>query len=156
MARATLLSHAEIPPAQVHRMRGEASDPDQAAREYELELRAALGTPPRLDAVLLGLGADGHTASLFPRTPELLERERCVVASHAPGSGPPRITMTLPAIDAARRAIFLVAGNEKAAVLDAVLSLERPMPQLPASLVHLRDGSTLWLVDRAAASKIGS
>jgi 6-phosphogluconolactonase len=155
MASEALLSHTVIPRTHVHRMRGEASDPNAAAADYERELRSVFATrEPRFDLVLLGLGPDAHTASLFPGTAALDERSRLVVANKVDKLASTRITLTLPAINAARRAMFLVVGADKAAAVHAVLSLERPTPELPASLVELRDGTTTWLVDRAAMSRI--
>jgi 6-phosphogluconolactonase len=156
MASEALLAHIAIPRAQVHRMRGEASDLDAAAAEYERELRAAFGArEPRFDLALLGLGSDAHTASLFPGTAALDERERLVVANRVDKFASTRITLTLPAINAARRAMFLVVGADKAPALNSVLSLEHPTAALPASMVALRDGATTWIVERTAAAQIG-
>jgi len=156
MASEALLAHIAIAPDHVHRMRGEARDLDAAAADYERELRTVFAArEPRFDLVLLGLGADAHTASLFPGSPALDERSRLVVANRVDKLASTRITLTLPAINAARRALFLVVGPDKAEALNSVLSLEVPTPALPASLVELREGATTWIVDRGAMSKIG-
>jgi 6-phosphogluconolactonase len=151
MARDALLAHVPLPPGNVHRMRGE-DDPALAARAYEEELRALLGPAPRLDLVLLGLGTDGHTASLFPGSPLLAERTRLAAAAEAglePFVG--RITLTLPVLDAARRVLFLVAGAHKAPALARVLRGGAGEGAPPAARVRPAGGTVLWLVDRAAA-----
>src|SRR5262245_53289287 len=116
MASETLLSHVPIPPGHVHRMSGEDPDPARAAAAYEAAVRETMGSggsTPRLDLVLLGMGEDGHTASLFPGGPELEETGRLVVPSVSP-DGMKRLTMTLPLINAARVVAVLVAGESKA------------------------------------------
>jgi 6-phosphogluconolactonase len=164
-ARESLLAHVSIPERQVHRMRGEDPDPAAAAGAYEAELRLALGAPegvPRLDVVLLGLGADGHTASLFPGTSALAIEDRLVAANAVPQLGTWRLTFTFPLLGAARAAIFLVAGAEKAEVVAKVLHAtsagdEPPAyggEELPAARVQPTDGELLWLLDAAAASKL--
>lgn len=148
----TLLSRlpAGRPQPMVHPVTGAGDgDPEAAAAAYERALRALVpGDPPRFDLVLLGLGEDGHTASLFPEDPALEERERLCVAVH--GSKPPfeRVTLTLPLLRAARARVVLTAGAGKA---DAVRAMRAgPSPHVPASL--LADGATVELIaDRAAA-----
>ena len=153
-ARATLLGRVPLPPGAVHRVRGEVPDAAAAAGEYERELRQVLapepGAPPRLDVILLGMGGDGHTASLFPGSEALDERVRLVVAPWVARLGAHRITLTLPVLDAARTVLFLVAGPEKAPRLAEVL--EGPASELPAARVRPRDGELLWLLDEAAAA----
>jgi 6-phosphogluconolactonase len=156
LARENLLDPLAIPPANVFRMRGE-DDPARAADAYGERLRAELpgaDGPPRLDFVLLGLGPDGHTASLFPGTAGLEETRRPVVANHVPKLGEWRITLTLPVLNAARRAVFLVVGEEKRDVVAAVLRAQQGSPSLPASLVRPKEGSLIWIVDEAAAAAI--
>lgn len=153
-ARESLLAHVPVPERQVHRLRGEDPDPAAAARAYEAELRAALGTggaTPRLDLVLLGMGADGHTASLFPGTAALEVQDRLVVANEVPRLGAWRLTFTFPLLAAARAVIFLVAGADKAAAVEAAL---RPGSTLPAARVRPADGELLWLLDGAAAAEL--
>lgn len=154
MARAALLDHVPIPPENIHRMAGER-EPEQAAANYEVELERVFGGPPRFDLILLGMGRDGHTASLFPHTPALRERTRRAVANfYAPVEPPWRITLTLPVINAAG-VIFLVSGADKAETLRQVLEGEYKPDDLPAQLVRPAGGS-LWLVDTAAARLLGA
>jgi 6-phosphogluconolactonase len=154
MAHETLLSRVPIPPAQIFRMRGEDADADSAAAAYAATLAEVFGTRrgelPRFDLVLLGLGVDGHTASLFPGSPVLREVFRTVAGVHVTAAQiPQRITLTFPTFNAAARVIFLVAGAEKAKVVKAVLS---DQAMLPAGLVRPTDGELIWLADRAAAA----
>ena len=121
MANEVLLAPLGISPARIHRIEAERPDRDAAARAYETELARVLGEPPRLDLVLLGLGADGHTASIFPQTPAVRERVRWVVAHHVPALGADRITLTAPIINQAACVVFLVAGAEKATTAARVL-----------------------------------
>jgi len=156
MAQETLLSRVPIPAAQVLRIRGEAEDPEVAAAEYARVLSQAFGTRrgelPRFDLVLLGLGVDGHTASLFPDSPVVREVFRTVAAVHVTAASiPQRLTLTLPVFNAAAQVIFLVAGAEKAKVVKAVLG-ERAT--LPAAMVRPADGELIWLIDRAAAAQL--
>jgi 6-phosphogluconolactonase len=151
MAREALLDRVPIPPARIHRIRGEAPDAAAAAAEYEAVLRAALGAGARLDLVLLGMGQDGHVASLFPGSEALAETGRLVRAVLSPAPPVRRITLTLPALDAAAAALFLVAGAEKAERVAEVLSGRGP--DLPAARVRPA-GETLWLLDAAAASRL--
>src|SRR6185295_9922041 len=127
-----------IPPEQVFRMRGE-ENPEAAARDYEETLTREFGgrtAVPCLDVVLLGLGEDGHTASLFPGTAALDEKRRWVVENHVPKFDEWRITLTLPVLNAARRAVFLVTGAGKSGMVAAIAEQRREAsPELPASLV---------------------
>src|SRR5213083_2567755 len=154
MGHVTLLSKVPIPAAQVLRVRGEASDLEVGAAEYARALTDLFGTRrgelPRFDLVLLGMGVDGHTASLFPGSPVLREVFRSVAAVHvAAAKIPQRLTLTFPVLNAAARVLFLVTGAEKAKILKKVLD-ERAT--LPATMVRPTDGELIWLVDRAAAS----
>jgi 6-phosphogluconolactonase len=158
MVRETLLTRAPIPPENVHRVVAENPDAYAAADEYERELRDFFhtreGLQPRFDLILLGLGEDGHTASLFPGTAALFEAERLFVANWVEKLCAYRLTMTLPLINRARAVVFLVSGGEKAEVLRAVLdteACERDEPPYPAQLVHPTCGELLWLADEAAA-----
>jgi 6-phosphogluconolactonase len=157
MVREALLAPAGIDPVRVHRIEAERDDLDAAARAYEAELLGVLGEaeglPPRLDAVLLGMGQDGHTASLFPYSPALKEAERWVVADEAPGVGR-RITLTFPVILRARRVLVLVCGEGKADTLALVLEGPRDPERLPAQRLREAAGRLLWLVDDAAASRL--
>jgi len=157
MAFESLLGRVPIDLARVHRLKGE-EDPTQAAAEYEHDLRAAFGASsheiPRFDLVLLGLGPDGHTASLFPGTAAIAERERLVVANEVPVLNTTRLTFTLPLINRARRVAFLVSGAEKSAILARVL--EGPAGVLPAQLVSPDEGELVWFVDGAAARELAA
>ena len=158
MAHETLLSRVPIPAAQVLRIRGEAEDPEVAAVEYARALGEAFGTRrgelPRFDLVLLGLGVDGHTASLFPDSPVVREVFRAVAAVHVSAASiPQRLTLTLPVFNAAARVVFLVAGAEKAKAVKAVLG-ERAT--LPAAMVRPDAGELVWLLDRAAAAQLSA
>ncbi len=158
MAHETLLSKVPIPAAQVLRIRGEAEDLEVAAAEYARALSEAFGTRrgtlPRFDLVLLGLGVDGHTASLFPDSPVVREVFRAVAAVHVTAASiPQRLTLTLPVFNAAARVVFLVAGAEKAKVVKAVLGEHAT---LPAAMVRPADGELVWLLDRAAAAQLSA
>lgn len=148
-ARQALLDHVAVPDDRVHRMRADAEDIESAAREYAALLAARLGSPPGFDLVLLGLGDDGHTASLFPHAPALAETRRFVVAAAAPRFGP-RLTLTLPAINAAREVIFLVSGGAKSAALRCALAAEGAVAETPARGVRPRSGRLRWIVDSDA------
>src|SRR5207245_2342275 len=110
-ARAALLDRVPIPADQVHAP-PVGEEPERAAALYAATVRRVLGEPPRFDLILLGMGPDGHAASLFPGSPELEEWERLVVATAAPHNGVRRLTFTLPLINAAREVLFLVAGTD--------------------------------------------
>jgi 6-phosphogluconolactonase len=158
MARESLIDPLQLPAANVHRMAGEVADHDAAARAYERELVGALGSPPIFDLILLGMGPDGHTASLFPGSPGLGETARWVVAN--PVTSPlvhgstTRLTLTAPAINAARHVRFLIAGADKAAVLAEVLEGPRDPARLPSQLIEPHTGDLAWLLDTAAAARL--
>lgn len=151
MARESLLDHVPIPDPNVHRIKGEVV-PDWAASSYEMELERVFGPDGRLDLILLGLGEDGHTASLFPDTTVLEEEEYAVDALYLGKLGAWRVTLTLPVINAARHVLFLVTGEEKADVLARVRSGE----PLPAALVQPEAGAVTWMVDSDAASLLAA
>ncbi|HYL79732.1 MAG TPA: 6-phosphogluconolactonase, partial [Candidatus Acidoferrum sp.] len=151
----TLLSRVPVPPENIHRIRTEDPDADKVAESYERTLRSvfrlAEGQLPRFDLVLLGMGPDGHTASLFPGTPALHERKRLVVGQWVEKLQTHRITLTPPVLNNAALVVFLVSGAEKAETLRAVLLGEYQPERFPAQLVRPTGGRLLWLVDRAAA-----
>lgn len=155
MAREVLLSKVPLPEVNVHRIQGELPDASEAAHRYEGDMRAALGLTatelPRFDLVLLGLGADGHTASLFPGTDALLEQHRAATANWVDTLRAWRITLTLPAINRARAIMFLVCGEDKAEAVKSVLEGRSPPEPLPARLVRPRSGKLVWFMDPAAA-----
>src|SRR5262245_37810266 len=154
MAKETLLDSVPIPSEHVHRMRGE-EPPVEAAENYELELvdtfALGFGGLPHFDLVILGMGADGHTASLFPGTSALGERLAMVVANGVPQLDTTRITLTYPVLNAARAVLFLAAGADKAEAIGRVFGTDdanRP----PASFVRPTDGDVVWMLDAAAAA----
>jgi 6-phosphogluconolactonase len=153
MAREAMLSC--VPAGQVFRIKGEIPDASAAAEEYERELHGFFTLPngqlPRFDLVLLGMGPDGHTASLFPGTKALLEQRRLVVANWVGKFFTDRITLTPPVLNNAARVMFLVHGEDKAPPLKGVLEGPFEPDQLPAQLIQPRDGKLLWLVDATAA-----
>lgn len=149
----TLLNPLGIAPQLVHRMRGE-DDPPAAAADYEAILAIELGDRPRLDLVLLGMGPDGHTASLFPDTIRAIDKNRLCIAHYVPKLDRWRITLTPTTINAARHVTITAGGAEKADALHSVLEGARQPDAYPAQLVAPRDGELLWLVDAAAASKL--
>jgi len=153
MIRQTLLETAPLPPENFHRMAAERPDRDEAAREYAEELARVLHPRaedwPRLDMVFLGMGPDGHTASLFPGSQALAERRAWVVANFAPKLNSHRLTLTAPVLNAATHVIFLITGADKAKTLQQVL--EGPDGQYPAQLIQPRDGRLTWLLDENAA-----
>ncbi len=153
MARETLLDRVPIPPENVHRIPAE-QEPVRAAEAYERALRDFFGEAPRFDLVLLGLGDDGHTASLFPGAAAIHERERWTLAVYVEKVGAWRVTLTPPVLNAARQATFLVVGAGKAVCLREVLAGPYQPDTLPAQIVWPADGRVLWLVDRAAAAEL--
>jgi 6-phosphogluconolactonase len=159
MANEALLSKVPIPPAQIARIRGEAEDPEAAAADYARHMNDVFackrGDLPRFDLILLGMGVDGHTGSLFPGSPVLKEVFRPVAAVHAGAASiPQRFTFTFPVINTAAHVMFLVAGAEKAKMLKAVLA--EPSSALPAAMVRPTNGRLVWLLDRAAAALLGA
>lgn len=153
MARTTWLNAVGIPAANVARMRGEA-DPAIAASEYADALRGRLGPNPEFDLVLLGLGPDGHTASLFPGSDPQTDTDALVRAVYAPSQAMWRITLTPTVVNAARTVAFAVEGAEKAAILATVLDGPRDPTTHPAQIVAPSPGQLLWLTDRAAAARL--
>lgn len=155
----SLLSHVSVPRRRVHRMRGEVRPPSAAARDYARALgpiRLDSRAPPRFDVVLLGIGPDGHTASLFPRGRALREKRQTVVAIRRAGQPPflPRLTLTLPALASSREVCFLVSGRDKEKAVEAIFrSFPRGTHELPASLVRSA-GPTHWFLDREAAAAL--
>jgi 6-phosphogluconolactonase len=153
MARETLLDRVPVPAGNVHRIRGE-DEPATAATAYESELRGFFGANGRFDLVLLGMGEDGHTASLFPRTAAIRETRNQVVAHHAAAVSAWRITLTPVVINAASEVWFLVSGGNKAATLRTAVEGPYDPDAIPAQAIAPRDGELLWLVDAAAAAKL--
>lgn len=157
MARETLLDRTGIPEPNVYRMRGEI-DPVDAAQEYQAELERTFGVKPpefpRFDAIVLGLGTDGHTASLFPGTDALHERRRWVVANHVPQLGTKRITLTYPVLNNAALVMFLAAGTNKR---DALRGVFGPADQERPPAAHVQpSGKVVWLLDADAGAALSA
>lgn len=155
MVHETLTHEPFVDPAHVHRMRAELP-PAEAAADYEQTLRGLFADAelPRFDLVLLGLGTDGHTASLFPHTKALGERTAWVVDNHVDKLGVDRITLTYPVLNAADRVLFLVTGADKANALRDTLEGTAAIEDVPARGVRPSSGNLMFLVDRAAASAL--
>ena len=163
-ARETMLDRVPIPAPNVHRILGEAV-PDVAAVQYEATLRALLETPSgppsavpgaRIDLVLLGVGADGHTASLFPGSAAVLEQVRWAMAERAPAPSTWRVTLTPATINAAAEVLFVVSGEGKAGMLRRVLEGPNEPWNLPVQVIAPTDGQARWYVDASAAAQLGS
>ena len=156
-AQRALLSQVQVPTEQTHRMRGE-DDPERAAEAYADTLRRAFKLTangiPRFDVILLGLGPDGHTASLFPEGEAVAETERLVAAPWVAAVGAFRLTLTPVVLNHARNVVFLVAGAEKADALRAVFEDPIDVVRCPAQVVRPTDGDVLWVVDRPAAANL--
>ncbi len=163
MAHDTLLRHVPIPPRQIHRVAAEHPDPAEAAERYAGELRRVFGVHerleagrPRFDLIILGMGVDGHTASLFPGTDAVHEITRLVTAPWVPKLGTHRITLTPPVLNTADRVMVLVTGSDKAEALAAVLEGPRRPEIYPSQVLAPRTGTLVWLVDRAAAARLAA
>jgi 6-phosphogluconolactonase len=158
MAFESLFAQLSLPPENIHRIHGEIP-PEEAAPAYGREIAAFFGeedNPPRFDLVLLGIGEDGHIASLFPDSPALKETKRWVVAvehSSPPMPAVARVTITFPLINAARSAVVLVSGASKAGLVQRVLSGSEEIATLPVQRVNPKKGELTWLLDEAAAGK---
>ena len=160
MVREALLARVAVPEANIHRMRGETADPGAAACEYEEVLRRACrveaDTLPRFDVCLLGLGSDGHTASLFPGSPAIRETQRWVAAARVEKLDAWRLTLTPAVLNNARHVLFLATGKDKAETLRAVLEGPVDADRLPAQTVRPARGRVEWLLDRDAAGRLAS
>ncbi len=158
MTRALLLDKVPIPKENIHRIPAEQEDHIHAAMEYEQTIRAFFHTEtgrlPRFDLIILGMGEDGHTASLFPRTSTLKETDRLVSANYIEKLGAYRLTLTVPVINQAANVLFLISGESKASVLKEVFEGEYQPQQLPSQLIRPANGRLLFMVDRMAASKL--
>ena len=155
MTREALLDHVPLRPEQIHRIEAEL-DPEAAAARYEHELRSSFrldpSASPRFDLVALGLGDDGHTASLFPHTQALHENARLVAANRVPQIDAARITLTWPVINHARSVFFLISGSGKAAILNEVLTGPFDPDRLPSQLIWPSSGILTLILDKAAAA----
>jgi 6-phosphogluconolactonase len=162
MAREALLTRVPAPPTNIFQMAGELP-PDIAAQAYARIIRRNFhlsgAERPRFDLILLGLGEDGHTASLFPDMPALDERRRLVAGTDVPAyvrPAVPRVTLTLPVLNAGRNVLFLVAGANKAAAVNSALAGPEPSEPPPARRVQPAQGNLVWLLDTAAAAGLRS
>jgi 6-phosphogluconolactonase len=155
MVYETLISKVAIPAKNVHRIIGEG-EPHESARAYEIQLRTFFAglTWPRFDLVLLGMGEDGHTASLFPNSVALEEKERWAMATRNERAHQDRITLTIPVFNHAAQVIFLVTGKEKAQRLAEVLRPQTGPETFPAQAIKPVDGTLEWFADAAAASSL--
>jgi 6-phosphogluconolactonase len=158
VADTVLLRKLGVPAERIHRIQGEL-DPEEAATRYQDELARVFATPveglpPIFDLILLGMGADGHTASLFPYSQALTERRRWVVANTMRRIGKPRVTMTFPILNRAAEVRLLVTGSDKAPALREALAGPREPERLPVQAVVPEGGRLVWLVDRAAAAEL--
>jgi 6-phosphogluconolactonase len=160
MAEEIMLSKIPVNAGNVFRIAAENPDAAAVAEAYEQTLRKFFqlqpGQVPVFDLILLGMGPDGHTASLFPNTAGLQEKTRLVIANWVDKLKTNRLTMTLPVLNSARTVAFLASGTDKAQVLRTVLEEDAPPEQYPAKLVRPSDGRLMWFVDRAAASQLKS
>ena len=160
MANEAMLSKVPVAPGNVFRVEAEKPDAGAAATAYEQTLRKFFaleaGQIPAFDLILLGMGPDGHTASLFPGTEALQEKSKLFVANWVEKLKTHRLTLTLPVLNAARCVAFLASGTDKAPVLKSVLEGDAPGEQYPAKLVRPAQGKLIWLLDRAAASGLSS
>lgn len=161
MAKQSLLDPLQIDQQQIHRIVAENPDLAATAADYQQQIAKVLdtpvdGSPPSFDLILLGMGGDGHTASLFPHTAALSEESRWVVGNHVPQLSTDRVTMTVPLINQARQVLFLVAGDDKSDRLAEVLEGPYQPERLPSQMIRPQRGSVTWLVDSAAASKLQS
>jgi 6-phosphogluconolactonase len=160
MVKSTLLATGMVPEANVHRVHGELPDADQAAADYDVELHTFFNAGlrldgfPRFDVILLGMGPDGHTASLFPGSKGLSEKERWVIANPVEQFKRHRITFTFPVLNAARVVYLLVAGPDKTSMLHDVWVEYRHKPRYPVQFVQPVDGQKIWLMDKVAAQKL--
>ncbi len=156
MARETLLDHVPIPASNIFRFKGELPPPE-AAQHYESDLRAFFGEQlPQLDLILLGMGDDGHTASLFPHTEALKETQRWVIENYVAAKQTWRLTLTAPVINNAENILFLVAGSDKAQRLKQVLEGAYSPDDLPSQLIKPSKGNLIWGVDQAAAALLST
>ena len=157
MAKDTLLQHVPCPAANIHPMPTHFPDPDAAARDYEATLRSRFpGAWPRFDLLLLGLGPEGHTASLFPGSQAIADATRWVLSVTAPTEPAVRLTLTPPALSQAAHIYFLVAGSGKAGALSHVVSGTADPQIYPAAAIQPANGKTTWWVDHGAATELAA
>ncbi len=151
----TLLSKVGLPDKNIHRIKGEET-PDKAARDYEEEIKRFFGESekPRFDLIILGMGEDGHTASLFPGSKSIEETVRLAIPVYLGEPRKDRITLTLPVLNNADQILFLAAGSSKATVLSEILGDGKKKRGFPAGLIRPTHGNMTWLIDQEAARKL--
>lgn len=156
LAQQVLLSKIPIPAKQIHRMPADMEDRDAASLLYTREMQQTFGTDgvPAFDLIQLGMGPEGHTASLFPHQTSLHEQQRLVMPVSVPKPPPPRLTFTPRILNAATHVLFLVTGTDKADAVQAVLEGEYQPDEYPAQIVQPVKGDVTWMLDQAAASKL--
>ena len=156
MAQEAMLQHLSIPVAQVHRMPADRPDRDAASLAYTRDMQQVFGTNrvPDFDLIQLGMGPEGHTASLFPHQPSLHETQRLVMPVSVPKPPPDRLTFTPPILNAAHHILFLVTGADKADALHAVIEGPTNPEEYPAQIVQPPNGEVTWMVDTAIAQKL--
>ncbi len=156
MAQQVLLSKIAIPTHQIHRMPADQTDRDAASYAYTIEMQQTIGSEgvPSFDLIQLGMGPEGHTASLFPHQPSLHEQQRLVMPVTVPKPPPPRLTFTPRLLNAASHVLFLVTGAEKQDAVKAVLEGEYQPDEYPAQIVQPTKGEVTWMLDTAAAEKL--
>jgi len=155
LAQEVLFSKLTLSPSQIHRMPADEADRDAAAEQYSQEMQRVFGeTLPHFDLIQLGMGPEGHTASLFPHQLSLQEQQRLVIPVTVPKPPPPRLTITPPLLNAARYILFLVTGREKADAVQAVLEGDYQPDEYPAQIVQPHQGQVTWMFDKAAATKL--
>jgi len=156
MAHETLLSKVPIAEKQIHRMPADQPDRQAAAQDYVIEMQRVFGTAgiPSFDLIQLGMGPEGHTASLFPHSAALREQERLVVPVTTPKPPPDRLTFTPPLLNAAQNVLILVTGSDKADAVHKVIEGEYNPDEYPAQIVRPTHGEVTWMLDTAAASKL--
>jgi 6-phosphogluconolactonase len=157
MANRTMLSKLTLNPGQVHRIHGE-EQPEQAARDYEDELRRSFSLSadefPRFNLILLGLGENSHIASLFPNHPAIHDSKRLAIAVEVDAPQRHRVSLTAPVLNSAAHVIFIVSGEGKADAVRNVIEGPRDPERFPGQIIAPSDGEVLWLIDKAAASKL--
>lgn len=156
LAQEVLFSKIPISVQQIHRMPADKADRDAASLEYTQEMQHVFGTDgiPNFDLLQLGMGPEGHTASLFPHQPSLQEQQRLVMPVTVPKPPPPRLTFTPPLLNAASHILFLVTGTDKAEAVQAVLESGYQPEEYPAQIVRPPHGEVTWMLDTAAAGKL--
>src|SRR5947199_8026198 len=156
LAQEALLQKISIPESQIHPMPADQLNRDAASQAYTIEMQNTFGTDgiPSFDLIHLGMGPEGHTASLFPHQASLHEKHRLIMPVSVPKPPPDRLTFTPPLLNAARNVLFLVTGSEKADALHAVLEGEYQPDEYPAQIVHPTNGEVVWMLDKAVAQKI--